>query len=82
MIKLSPDWAKGLLDQPETGMGYQIVSVMLRNGDKYDQVVVNSGYITRVRHFSVIPFVESEIAEITVTHDKWDFNKERQGGRS
>lgn len=79
MMKLTPVWTRRLLDEPETGMGYQIVTVTLRNGDRYNQVVVNSGYITRVRNFSEIPFAESDIADITVTHDKWDFNKERQG---
>jgi hypothetical protein len=29
MITLSPKWAKELASKPETGMGYQVVSVVL-----------------------------------------------------
>jgi hypothetical protein len=76
MIALSQKWAAQLTSQPETGMGYQIVSVIKTNGTRYDQVVVDSGYITRVRGFHEIPFTEDEIQEIIVTHDKWDFRNE------
>lgn len=58
---------------PETGMGYWVASVFLSDGRKFDQVVIDSGCITRVRGFEEIPFVEPEIAEIKVTHDKWNW---------
>ena len=76
MIALSQKWTAHLISQPETGMGYQIISVIKTNGTRYDQVVVDSGYITRVRGFNEIPFTEDEIQEIIVTHDKWDFRQE------
>lgn len=76
VIQLSEKWSKRLLEEPETGMGYQIVSVILRNGKKYDQVIVDSGYITRVHGFREIPFNEEEIEQMIVTHEKWNFNKE------
>lgn len=76
MIKLSREWTGKLIKEPETGMGYHIVTVILKDGRRYDQVVINSGYVTRVRNFSAIPFAEDEIAEIAVTHDKWDFNQD------
>ena len=76
MIALSPKWAAQLTGQPETGMGYQVVSVILKNGQRFDQAIIDSGYITRVRRFKEIPFTEDEIQEIIVTHDKWDFRNE------
>jgi hypothetical protein len=76
MIALSQKWAAQLTSQPETGMGYQIVSVILKSGKRFDQVIINSGYITRVRGFKGIPFTEDEIQEIIVTHDGWDFRHE------
>ena len=54
-------------------MGYQIVSIVLSDGTKFDQVVVDSGYITQIKEFEDIPFSEEDIQEIIVTHDKWDF---------
>jgi len=76
MIALSQKWTAQLSNQPETGMGYQIVSVIKTNGTRYDQVIVDSGYITRVRGFNEIPFTGDEIHEIILTHDKWDFRDE------
>ena len=76
MNKLADSWCEKLLTQGETGMGYQIVSIILNNGKRYDKVIVDSGYIARIKGLNNIPFTENEITEIEVTHDKWDFNKE------
>jgi hypothetical protein len=74
MIKLSAKWAKELVSKPETGMGYQVVSIVLKDGKKYDQVVIVEGQITKIRGLKDIPFNEDEISKIIITHDKWDFN--------
>ena len=80
MIELSEKWLKDLALKPETGMGYQVVSVILNDGTKFNQVVVLEGRITEVRGYSAIPFTEDRIAGIILTHDKWDFNAERYKG--
>ena len=77
MLTLSAKWAPGLLGQPETGMGYQVVSVTLNDGRRFDQVVVVEGRITEIRGRKDIPFTEAEISQIVVTHDKWNFTAER-----
>jgi hypothetical protein len=76
MIELSDKWIDFILSQGETGMGYHIISVVLCNGKRYDRVVVDGGYITRVKGYDTIPFAEEDIREVIVTHDKWDFDKE------
>jgi len=58
------------LAQPETGMGYQIVSIFLRDGRRFDRVTVVGGIITEVNGQKQIPFEEEEIADIKVTHGK------------
>lgn len=77
MIELTKKWAKELASKPETGMGYQVVSVVLKDGRRFEQVVVVEGRITKIRGQKDIPFSEDQIAEIFVTHDKWNFNAER-----
>ena len=69
----SEKWRPVVRGLPETGMGYTIVSVMLRDGRRFDQVVVDSGYLCRVRGLSDVPFTENDVAEIKATHDKWDW---------
>jgi hypothetical protein len=77
VITLSEKWAKELASKPETGMGYQVVSVILEDGKRFDQVAVVEGRITEIRGRKDIPFAENQIAQIVLTHDKWNFNAER-----
>lgn len=77
MIALSEKWAAELASKPETGMGYQVVTVVLKDGTRFDQVAVVEGQIAEIRGRKDIPFSEEEIAEIILTHDKWNFNAER-----
>jgi hypothetical protein len=74
MLPLSGKWASKLAAGPETGMGYQIASIVLKDGKRFDRVVVVDGNVTRVRGVEGIPFSEDQIEQIIVTHDKWDFN--------
>lgn len=70
MLFLSSKWANELLSQPETGMGYQIVSVYLRDGRSFHRVRVVQGCISRIDGGTSIPFVEADIDRIVVTHDR------------
>jgi hypothetical protein len=70
MIKLSTRWAPDLVSQGETGMGYQCASVYLKNGQCFEQVVIVGGLITSIKDDPNIPFGESDIERIVVTHDK------------
>jgi len=77
MLALSSKWIEKLTSQPETGMGYHVVSVVLKDGKRFDQVVVDQGCITQIRHYPSIPFAEEDIKDIIVTHDKWNFGKDK-----
>ena len=77
MVTLSDRWAKYLVEQPETGMDYQVVTIATKDGRKYPQAVVSGGMITRVRGYEAIPFSEADITDIVVTHEKWDWSAER-----
>jgi len=73
MIEIDPDIYREL---PETGMGYVIASIILKDGRRLDQVVIDSGYVTRIRGYETIDFTAEDIQEIIPTHDKWDFSEE------
>ncbi len=76
MINLPIQLAKELSQKPETGMGYQIVSIILKDGRKFDQVVIVEGRITEIKNQTDIPFTKEQIVNVILTHDKWDFVKE------
>jgi hypothetical protein len=72
--RLPEEFADVLAAQPETGMGYWVASVRLRDGRRFDRVVINGGLVTQVHGFSDVPFQPSQVVELWVTHDKWNFN--------
>jgi hypothetical protein len=77
MLNIPEKFIKELMSKPETGMGYQIVKIILKDGREFNQVaVIQSSIIGQIRGMDKIPFKEDEIDQIILTHDKWDFSKE------
>lgn len=76
MFVLSKKWLEYLRTLPETGMGYHVVTIELKDGRKFKQSIIDSGQLVRIRGLQEIPFSESDIANLTVTHDKWDWKRE------
>ena len=74
-FKFSAKFLRLLSEMPETGMGYQVVTITLKDGRMFKQVVIAEGLI-KIRGRADIPFTEDDIADITVTHDKWDWSQE------
>ena len=70
MISLGDKWVPVLLSQPETGMGYQIASVFLRDGRRFDRVTITQGVITQIDGKKEVPFKEEDIKDIRVTHER------------
>jgi len=56
-------------------MGYVVVSVTLKDGRRYPQVLIDSGHLSRVRGLPHIPVVEDDIAEINQTDAKWNWDE-------
>ena len=57
----------------ETGIGYQVASVELKDGRFFEQVVVSECFIIEVRGFKEIPFTTDDVASVTVNHKRWNF---------
>jgi hypothetical protein len=56
-------------------MGYQVVSVTLKNGKHFDQVVASEGFIIQVRGHKDVPFSSDEMASVNVNHSRWNFRQ-------
>jgi hypothetical protein len=69
MLALDKKWAKVLISRPETGMGYQIVSVCLKDGRRFERVMIVGGMITSIDGDPDVPFAESDISDIVVADD-------------
>ena len=57
----------------ETGIGYQVISVELKDGRCFDQAVASEGCIIEVRGYEEIPFAPEEVASVIVNHKRWNF---------
>ena len=72
MLVLTDRWAKVLTSQPETGMGYQTVSIRLKDGRRVDNVTVVGGIISSLPAAVSEWFSDEEIEDIVVTHGTRD----------
>jgi hypothetical protein len=59
--------------EKETGIGYYMVSVVLKDGRRFDQVVVSECCIIEVRGYAEIPFAPEDVAFVSVNHKRWNF---------
>jgi hypothetical protein len=66
----------------ETGMGYHVVSVTLKNGKHFEQVVTSEGYVIQVRGHKDVPFSSDDVAAIDVNHKTWNFREQSRFGMS
>jgi len=57
----------------ETGIGYQVVSVELKDGRLFDQVSTSEGCIVEVRGYKEIPIKAHDIAPVRINHRRWNF---------
>jgi hypothetical protein len=75
LIPIPRELADHLKRQGETGMGYQVVSVTLKNGQHFDQVVASEGFIIQVRGHKDVPFAPDDVAAVDVNHKQWNFRQ-------
>jgi len=58
-------------------MRYPVVSVELKDGRQFPQVVALDGFFTKVRGYSNVPFTDKdELASVRVNHERWDLHHE------
>jgi hypothetical protein len=75
LAPLPPQTVGELKQEKETGPGYQVVSVELRDGRRFDQVVVSEGCVIAVRGYSEVPFQCEQVNKVKVNHQRWNFQR-------
>jgi hypothetical protein len=69
------NWQQRVKALPETGMGYCVVRLTLRDGRQFEQVVIDSGWLSRVRGLPDVPFAEEDIIDLAANHRPWDWRE-------
>jgi hypothetical protein len=72
-VPIPSESAERLKREKETGMGYQIVAVKLKDGRCFDQVIASEGCLIQVRGYEVIPFGPEEVTSVSINHKRWNF---------
>jgi len=75
LVLIPPESVAQLRGKEEAGIGYQIVSVELKDGRRFDQAIVSEGCIIQVRGYDDIPFAPHEVAFVAVNHRDWNFRE-------
>jgi hypothetical protein len=73
LVAVPSESAENLKRDKETGIGYQVVSVTLKDGRSFEQAVASEGCIIEVRGYEDVPFSQGEVAFVTVNHKWWNF---------
>jgi hypothetical protein len=75
LVTIPADSVSQLERQKETGLGYQLVSVQLKDGRHFEQAVASEGCIIAVRGHEDVPFAPEEVEQVAVTHSRWNFRE-------
>jgi hypothetical protein len=73
LVPIPSRFVAQLKREAETGIGYQVVSVVLKDGRSFDQVATSEGCIIEVRGYKEIPFAPDDVSALTVNHKAWNF---------
>jgi hypothetical protein len=76
LVPIPSQMAEQLRRIGQTGLGYQVVSVTLKNGRQFDQVLTSEGYVIQVRGHKDVPFTPDDVATVDVNHKTWNFRQE------
>jgi len=74
-VAIPRDSFEQLKREKETGIGYQVVSVHLKDGRHFGQAVASEGHIIAVKGYEEIPFGPDEIERVTINHKHWNFRE-------
>lgn len=72
VMELPSKWVASLRDQPESGMAYQMLTVVLIDGRRFERVPYVAGQIdlNGIEGFWKVPFEGTDISDVVVTHDR------------
>lgn len=73
LVPIPAEFADSLKQVGETSIGYQVISVELKDGRRFDQVLSSEGCIIEVRGHKNIPFGSDDVMSVRVNHKRWNF---------
>jgi hypothetical protein len=76
LVPIPPEAATALkTDASSSELGYQFVSVKLKDGRIFDQAIESEGCIIQVKGHRNIPFTEQDLASVEPNAKPWNFRR-------
>ena len=75
LVPIPPESAERLKKEKQTRLGYQFVSVKLKEGRYFEQAVASEGCIIQVKGQRDIPFTETEVESVELSDKPWYFRR-------
>jgi len=80
LVPIPFESAEKLKKEKQTRLGYQFVSIRLKDGRYFEQAVASEGCIIQVKGQNDIPFTEAEVESVELSDKPWNFR--RHSGRN
>jgi hypothetical protein len=58
-------------------VGYQFVSVTLKDGRRFDPAIASEGYVIGVKGHMDVPFAAEDVESVAAAHKHWNFRREK-----
>jgi hypothetical protein len=75
LVPVPAESVKQLKKEKQTELGYQFVSVKLKDGRLFEQAVASEGCIIQVKGHKDIPFAEIDVESVEVSNKPWNFRR-------
>ncbi len=75
LVPIPLESAEKLKKEKQTRLGYQFVSVKLKDGRRFEQAVASEGCIIQVKGQKDIPFTETEVESVELSDKPWNFRR-------
>jgi hypothetical protein len=73
LVPIPSKFVDHLKQAKETGIGYLVISVELKDGRTFDQVATSEGCVIEVKGHREIPFASEDLVSVKITHNRWNF---------
>ncbi len=80
LIPIPPESAEKLKKGKQSQLGYQFVSVKLKDGRYFEQAVASEGCLIQIKGYRDIPFTEAEVDSVDLSDKTWNFRRRRAKG--
>jgi hypothetical protein len=75
LVPIPPESAEKLKREKQTRLGYQFVSVKLKDGRYFEQVVASEGCLIQIKAQRDIPFTEAAVDSVELSDKPWNFRR-------